>query len=120
MHRDLLTLRREDPAFRAQRPRGVDGAVLGPNAFVLRFFTPENEDRLLLVNLGRDLILHAAPEPLLAPPAGKQWTVRWSSDDWAYGGSGFISPESKEGVWRIAGESASVFIPKSYNLAEHQ
>ncbi len=38
LHRDLLRLRREDSAFAAQRPRGVDGAVLGPAAFVLRFF----------------------------------------------------------------------------------
>ena len=38
MHRDLIRLRRRDPVFRAQRPRGVDGAVLGPEAFVLRFF----------------------------------------------------------------------------------
>ena len=28
LHRDLLRLRREDPVFRAQRPGGVDGAVL--------------------------------------------------------------------------------------------
>src|SRR5439155_21278952 len=34
MFRDLLRLRREDPAFRAQRSGGVDGAVLGPSAFV--------------------------------------------------------------------------------------
>src|SRR5688500_14912167 len=38
LHRDLLRLRREDPAFRAQRHGGLDGAVLGPEAFVLRFF----------------------------------------------------------------------------------
>ena len=38
LHQDLLRLRREDPVFRAQSPRGVDGAVLGPEAFVLRFF----------------------------------------------------------------------------------
>jgi maltooligosyltrehalose trehalohydrolase len=112
LHRDLLKLRREDPAFRAQRPRGVDGAVLGPDAFVLRYFVEGNEDRLLLVNLSRDLILHEAPEPLLAPPDGKAWAVRWSSDDWAYGGSGFVPPESDEGVWRIAGEAAVVLVPQ--------
>ena len=114
LHRDLLRLRREDPAFRAQRPRGVDGAVLGPTAFVLRFFVAGNDDRLLLVNLGRDLILHEAPEPLLAPPLGKKWTVRWSSDDWTYGGSGFTAPENDEDIWRIAGESAMVLMPNEY------
>jgi maltooligosyltrehalose trehalohydrolase len=111
LHRDLLKLRREDPAFRRQHRRGVDGAVLGPNAFVLRYFLEGNEDRLLLVNLGRDLPLPEAPEPLLAPPAGKSWVVRWASENWAYGGSGFAPPESSDGVWRIMGESAVVLIP---------
>jgi maltooligosyltrehalose trehalohydrolase len=113
LHRDLLKLRREDHAFRSQRRRGVDGAVLGLEAFVLRFFVEGNEDRLLLVNLGRDLALHEAPEPLLAPPEGKRWAVRWSSDDWAYGGSGFVAPENDEGVWRIMGESAVVLVPEN-------
>jgi len=111
LHRDLLKLRRDDPAFRTRDRRGVDGAVLGSDVFVLRFFVQGNEDRLLLVNIGRDLLLHEAPEPLLAPPAGKSWTVRWSCDDWAYGGSGYVAPENDEGVWRIAGESAIVLIP---------
>ena len=31
-------LRREDPVFRRAGPRGIDGAVLGAEAFVLRFF----------------------------------------------------------------------------------
>src|SRR5262249_19239688 len=72
LYRDLLRLRREDPVFRSPQPRGVDGAVLGPEAFVLRFFEHPGgtggQDRLLLVNLGRDLKLEPAPEPLLAPP----------------------------------------------------
>ena len=61
VHRDLLRLRREDPAFRAERLHGVDGAVLGPEAFVLRYFAEDGNDRLLLVNLGRDLHLVSAP-----------------------------------------------------------
>src|SRR5438309_849346 len=73
LHRDLLKLRRQDPVFRAQRPGGVDGAVLGGQAFVLRFFGHAGDDRLLLVNFGPDLHLDPAPEPLLAPPAGCLW-----------------------------------------------
>ena len=41
LHRDLLRLRRDDPTIRAgQRPGAVDGAVLGPEALVLRWFDP--------------------------------------------------------------------------------
>ena len=37
LHCDLLRLRREEPVFRAQRRGGLDGAVLAPEALVLRF-----------------------------------------------------------------------------------
>ena len=82
MHRDLLRLRREDQVIAARRPGGVDGAVLGPGAFVIRFFG-EEEDRLLLVNLEIELHLDPAPEPLLAPLDGCTWEVMWSSEDHA-------------------------------------
>ncbi len=111
LHRDLLRLRREDPAFRAQRPRGVDGAVLAFRAFMLRFFVDGGADRLLLVNLGRDLHLDPAPEPLLAPPAGCRWEVLWSSEDLKYDGGG-TPPLDTEENWRIPGEAAVVLRPR--------
>src|SRR6185369_13249677 len=114
LHRVLLRLRREDPVFRAPRPRGVDGAVLGAQAFVLRFFgDEEGGDRLLLVNLGRDLHLDPAPEPLLAPPGGKRWEVRWSSEALRYGGSGTAPPDT-EMNWRLPGEAALVLLPEDH------
>ena len=78
LHQDLLRLRREDSVFNVGR---VDGAVLGAEAFVLRYFAHDGADRLLLVNLGRDLLLDVAPEPLLAPPQECVWTIAWSSED---------------------------------------
>jgi maltooligosyltrehalose trehalohydrolase len=107
LHRDLLRLRREDAAFRAQRPHGVDGAVLGPHSLALRFFSPAGHeaDRLLLVNLGRDLPLRVAPEPLLAPPPGLSWHVAWSSEDPAYDGGGTPPIVTADGM-RIPGEAA--------------
>jgi maltooligosyltrehalose trehalohydrolase len=110
MHRDLIALRRSDAAFRAQRPRGVDGAVLGETAFVLRFFADRREDRLLLVNLGRTLHLDPAPEPLLAPPDRAGWMLRWSSEDPRYGGSGTPELETADN-WRIPAEAAVVLAP---------
>lgn len=88
LHRDLLRLRREDAVFRAQRPGALDGAVLGPEAFVLRWFADDGGDRLLVVNLGRDLRLDPSPEPLLAPPECMRWAALWSSEDPVYGGAG--------------------------------
>ena len=114
LHKDLLRLRRNVPVFRAQRSGGVDGAVLAPEAFVLRYFgelrpTP-GEDRLLLVNFGIDLRLDPAPEPLLAPPDDCLWEVEWSSEDPAYGGCG-IAPLDSADNWRIPGHAAVVMRP---------
>jgi maltooligosyltrehalose trehalohydrolase len=104
LHRDLLHLRRDDPVI-AEPGSLVDGAVLGPEAFVLRFFGTSGHDRLLLVNLGADLSLVPNPEPLLAPPAQGRWVERWSSEDPRYGGSG--TPESDvRGPWVLAAHSA--------------
>ena len=84
----------------------MDGAVLGAEAFVLRFFGDDGDDRLLLVNLGLDLLLTAAPEPLLAPVEDAEWKLIWSSEDPRYGGFGTPSPG--EGPWRIPGHAAMV------------
>src|SRR5205085_8459031 len=65
MHRDLLRLRREDAVFSAQRKGGVDGAVVGPEAFVLRLFGEDADDRLLLVYIGADLHHYPTPDPLI-------------------------------------------------------
>ena len=107
LHRDLLTLRREDPVIAAQRARGLDGAVLGPGAFVLRYFGEEHGDRLLIVNFGRDFVASPCPEPLLAPPRGRKWKLLWSSEDPAYGGDG--TPKMDEGAWSIPGHASLVF-----------
>ena len=113
LHKDLLRLRHEDAVFRRQRRRGVDGAVLAPEAFVLRFFDDEDGadgDRLLLINLGPDLRLDPAPEPLLAPPAGALWETLWSSESVAYGGCG-TAPLDTEENWRIPGHAAVALKP---------
>ena len=111
LHRDLLRLRRSDPVLSQQGEKGIDGAVLSESCFVLRFFSDGFEnDRLLLVNLGVDLDLNPAPEPLLAPPFASLWAKLWSSDDPQYGGCGTAVLDSKEN-WRIPGQAAVVLHP---------
>jgi maltooligosyltrehalose trehalohydrolase len=108
LHKDLIALRRNDPVFAHPRARGVDGAVLGESAFLLRYFSESSGDRLLLVNLGTDLYLHPSPEPLLAPPSGKWWEPLWSSENPKYGGLGTFPP-TKGDSWRVPGNAAVVF-----------
>jgi len=115
LHCDLLRLRREDPVFREQRADTLEGAVLGHDAFVLRFFGEAGDDRLLVVNLGRDLHFVPGPEPLLAPPlAGAPWALLWSSEHPRYGGSGTPALDTDEG-WRIPGNAAVVLEPRKRN-----
>jgi maltooligosyltrehalose trehalohydrolase len=111
LHQDLLRLRREDAAFRRQRAGGVDGSVLADRAFSLRFFTDDHaDDRLLVVNLGGDVCRTGFADPLLAPPLGRDWEVRWSSEHARYGGGG--TPALwPNGSWNIPGESAIVLQP---------
>jgi maltooligosyltrehalose trehalohydrolase len=108
LHRDLITLRRCDPVLSCVDV-AVDGAVLGTSAFVLRFFADTDGDRLLVVNLGMELALDIAPEPLLAPPHREVgWTHLWHSEDLCYGGRGPSQLESEKGSWRIPAESATL------------
>jgi maltooligosyltrehalose trehalohydrolase len=111
LYEDLLALRRNDEAFHLQEIGVVDGAVLGNGAFVLRFLTPEPEDeRLLVLNFGCDLMAAAFAEPLIAPPEGGTWTMRWSSESLAYGGFGAYDIVMDD-RWRIPGRSATVLAP---------
>jgi maltooligosyltrehalose trehalohydrolase len=116
LHRDLLRLRKTDEAFRCQSAHAFDGAVLGTEAFLIRFFN-NHGDRLLIVNLGPDLRLETAPEPLLAPPEGQRWTILWSSENPKYGGSGTAPLETDDG-WRLPGHAAVVLCPESIAIRQ--
>jgi maltooligosyltrehalose trehalohydrolase len=110
LHSDLLKLRREHGPFR----QAVDGAILGPEAFVLRFRDSSGGERLLLVNLGPDRPLDPPAEPLLGPPSDRLgWALLWSSEDPRYGGGG-SPPMAFEGndAWHIPGRSATVLEPR--------
>ncbi len=110
LHVDLLKLRREDSRFREQSFGGIDGAVVGPASFVLRYFSSENDDRLLLVNLGKSQVVKPASEPLIAPPSGYRWETLWTSDSSRYGGAGSIAVATQE-QWVLPAESAVVLRP---------
>lgn len=113
MYRDLIRLRAADPIFPGMAQCDIDGAVLKKNCFVLRYFTSACDygrspelDRLLVVNMGEDIELNPAPEPLLAPPGGRDWGMAWSSDDPKYGGTGTVDLNTG-GEWVIPGRSAT-------------
>jgi maltooligosyltrehalose trehalohydrolase len=110
LHRDLLTLRREDAVFSAQRHRGVDGAVFDDRTFALRFFGAAGDDRLVFVNLGRRAHLDPFAEPLVAPGTGDgDWRLVLSTEDPRYGGWGTPPVNTQDDGWWMPAESAVVF-----------
>jgi len=110
LHRDLLRLRKTDPTFSRQDANNLWGAVLGPEAFLLRWMYNSADDRLLMINLGRDFRWFPAAEPLIAAPAGMTWRLLWSSDEPRYGGSGTALLNTK--TWLVPGHAAVVLAPR--------
>ena len=110
LHIDLLKLRRKDSRLRQQSSGAIDGAVLGPASFVLRYFSESNDDRLLVVNFRDKQILHPASEPLLAPPLGYRWETLWTSDSPRYGGDGSAEVATQE-QWILPAESTMALRP---------
>ena len=90
LHKDLLRLRREEPALAPRDERWFDGAVLSEQAFLLRYFGDERARRSAAAGQfgHRRADLRPLPEPLLAAPAGMKWAIRWSSEDIAMAGAG--------------------------------
>ncbi|PTY07427.1 malto-oligosyltrehalose trehalohydrolase [Opitutaceae bacterium EW11] len=108
MHEDLLRVRRENAAITdAAR---IDGAMLRDDAFVIRYFSKNGDDRLLVVNLGTDLFYAPVSEPLLAPLEDRGWSVCWSSESPDYGGAGTPPLETTAG-WVIPGRAAVLLAP---------
>jgi len=111
LHRDLLLLRKSEAVF-SRQTRQFDGALLAPEAFVLRFFTDDfQQDRLLIINLGPQLFLTPSPEPLLAPPYETAWQILWSTEDPKYGGNG-TPPLDSNPNWIIPAHTATVLKPQ--------
>lgn len=105
-HKHLLSIRRNDPVFRAEERKGIDGEVVGQSAFLLRYFAKtSSQDRLLIVNMGNDLLLDPNPYPLSAPPKGCEWKEIIGSEDPSFGGNSTFSLKMKE-IVAIPGHAA--------------
>jgi maltooligosyltrehalose trehalohydrolase len=111
LHRDLLQLRTDDPVIARQDAKMIEGVTLGPEAFLLRWCDEAGDDRLLLINLGRDFRWYPIAEALAAPPVGREWTSLWSSESPRYGGSGAAKLNFKQ--WFIPGHAATLIAATS-------
>jgi maltooligosyltrehalose trehalohydrolase len=107
LHRDLLTLRREDQVLSDVGTENVHIETSAPvEDLVLVRYLGVGPHRLLIVNLGNDVVL-PMNDPLLAPLPGAAWADLWSSEQPDYDGDGVI-PFLDANPWRIPGRSASL------------
>lgn len=106
LHKDLLKLRREERVFARQRADLLECAVVNEDCFLIRYWD-DGDDRLVIVNFGRELLFAPGPEPLLAPPAEMGWGILWSSESPRYGGGSTHPLETDQG-WSIPGEATVV------------
>jgi maltooligosyltrehalose trehalohydrolase len=106
LHQDLLSLRRE---LKIAEATSIDAARLGHEAWLVRYSDDARPDRLLLVNLGRDIVRPRLVEPLLAPVEDHTWRLRWTSESLRYGGSGTPAP-LQGGVWHVQGHAALLLV----------
>ncbi len=118
LHRDLITLRKKDPVFRSMQMNKYDGAVLGTDTLVMRYFNKEEGDRLLLINFGTDYLFNPAPEPLLAPREDHEWEILFSTESISYGGNG--TPNINDPYWKILGHTAIVLKAKPLAKKKHE
>jgi maltooligosyltrehalose trehalohydrolase len=88
LYREVLALRRREPAVR-RRDRGSFAALeLGDGALALRRSAPNGASVLVVVSLGDDLDLRLDDRADTSPPAGRRWTLALSTEDARFGGDG--------------------------------
>lgn len=110
LYRDLVRIRIDDPVLHAPAVGSFRAATLSDECFLLRHLPGGRNDRLLIVNLGRELHFSPVPEPLLAPPEGFGWKLRWSSESPRYGGAGTPEVETTS-TWQIPGRACVLLEP---------
>ena len=110
MYRDLTTLRRNDAAL-GQHAKRLAGSTLDEHTLLLRYIGhAAHEDRLVIVNLERDVDVACVPDPLVAPPELFEWSVLWCSEDRSYGGVG-IAGSCLPAKLVATGQATTVFRP---------
>jgi maltooligosyltrehalose trehalohydrolase len=89
LHQVLLRLRRDDAVFSLPVALHLAGEALSEKSLVLRFTGRRaDEERVVLLNLGDEVVLEPCPYPLLAPGTGRSWTLMLSSEESRFGGGG--------------------------------
>ena len=88
LYRELLAMRRKEPALRTRDRAHFCVVQLGERAVALRRGSPGDDAILLVVNLAGDLRISLESGPETGPPPGRRWTHGLWTEDERFDGSG--------------------------------
>jgi len=105
LHGELLKLRRSDSVLSELGTGAIRIAGSAPaESVVLIRYSSEVGERIVLVNLEREILLRMN-DPLLAAPRDHWWDVVWCSEHTDYGGAG-VRTLTEDGRWRLQAHCA--------------
>jgi maltooligosyltrehalose trehalohydrolase len=103
LYEALLELRRSSPALR-RRERGTFAVeALSDDTMALRREAADGRPVVFLAQFGNGTHWLGADHPLLALPAGEQWSVVLDTEDARFGGDGGVSTISETGAVLLRG-----------------
>jgi maltooligosyltrehalose trehalohydrolase len=86
LYRELLALRRAEPALRRRCREGMTVSAAGDRGVTLRREAAGGSAILLIVNLGEGLDLRLDDRPETRAPEGREWSLVLSTEAGEYGG----------------------------------
>jgi maltooligosyltrehalose trehalohydrolase len=100
LYRDLLALRRTDPALRSRGRQDFAVTALGDHALTLRRRTGGGHEMLVVINIAGEVRSRPEEHPETTPSAGRRWNCALWTEDQRFGGPG--SSVSLEANGRLA------------------
>ena len=86
LYRELLALRRTEPALRGRGREGMAVSAVGDRALALRRAAPDGAAILLVANLGDALELRPGDLPDTGAPPGREWSLLLATEAGHFGG----------------------------------
>ncbi|MDB4951507.1 MAG: malto-oligosyltrehalose trehalohydrolase [Gemmatimonadetes bacterium] len=112
LYRELLALRRSDPALQPRDRASFAVACVAPGVLALRRTGKKETGLLLVVSFDGPARISLNPSFETRPPAGKQWKPLLWTEDPRFGGGGGKVEVDKKGTLEIPGIGAAILRAK--------
>lgn len=92
LYRELLALRRGEPALRGRGRERFAAVALGDRALALRRTAADGSAVLIVVALGEGVELDLRDRAETQPPRGRTWSLVLGTEEERFGGAGVAAP----------------------------